>query len=70
MIQEQEQRPDVVEWLIEQMLKNGANNTIDPFVLIELKHEARKMHYNALHDEFKRGLDIGHAIGKKVWGDK
>lgn len=69
MTQEQQQ-PDVVGWLVEQMLKNGANNHIDPFVLLDLKYEARRMYYNALTDEFKRGLDMGHEICKKIWIDK
>ena len=38
--------------------------------LIDIKYEARKIYYEALHDEFKRGLDIGHDIGKRVWGNK
>ena len=70
MIQEQQQTT-AVDWIIEQMLRNGANNTVDPFVLLDLKYEAKRMYFNALTDEFKRGLELGHDICKKVWvGDK
>ena len=68
MTQEQQQIT-AVDWIVEQMLKNGANNHIDPFVLLDLKYEARRMYYNALTDEFKRGLETGHNITKKIWSN-
>ena len=69
MTQEQTQTT-AVDWIVDQMLKNGAHNHIDPFVLLDLKYEAKRMYFNALTDEFKRGLNMGHDICKKVWVDK
>lgn len=66
MTQEQTQ-VNAIDWLAEQILQNSANNTLDPFVLIDLKYEAKRMYYSALTDEFKRGLDMGCDIGKKIW---
>ena len=68
MTQEQEQQQvNAIDWLVEQIKPYNDVNSIDPFVLIDLKYEAKKMYYIALHDEFKRGLDIGCDIGKQIF---
>ena len=68
MIQEQEQQQvNAIDWLVEQIKQYNDVNSIDPFVLIDLKYEAKKMYYMALHGEFKRGLDIGCDIGKQIF---
>ena len=67
MIQEQEQQQvNAIDWLVEQIKQYNDVNSIDPFVLIDLKYEAKKMYYMELHSEFKRGLDIGCDIGKQI----
>ena len=68
MTQEQEQQQvNAIDWLVEQIKPYNDVNSIDPFVLIDLKYEAKKMYYMALHDGFKRGLDIGCDIGKQIF---
>ena len=67
MTQEQTQ-VNAIDWLVEQLQQHyDTLGHIDPFTLIDLKYEAKKMYYTTLSDEFKRGLDMGCDIGKKIW---